>query len=138
MKKIITLGFVFTFSAMILAQNKPINLIFDVTSSNEKTHQTAIRHVNFMVQNEPDAKLDVIVYSGSLDMVLADKSSVAEEILKLSENENVTFKVCSSTMKRGNADASMILKGVTIVQNPLEQIFIRQQEGWGYIKETNN
>ncbi len=138
MKKFITLCIALTLSAIVFAQNEPMNLVFDVTSSNEKAHQTAIRHLNFMVQNEPNAKLEVVVYSGSLNMVLTDKSTVSEEILKLSENENVTFKVCSTTMKRNNADASMLLKGVDIVQNPLKQIFIRQQQGWGYIKETNN
>ena len=138
MKKFITLCIALTSSAIVFAQTQPMNLVFDVTSSNEKAHQTAIRHLNFMVQNGPDAKLEVVVYSGSLNMVLEDKSSVGEGILKLMENENVTFKVCSTTMKRGNADASMLLKGVDIVQNPLKQIFIRQQQGWGYIKETNN
>ena len=119
-------------------QSDSFNLVFDVTSSNPKAHETTIRHLNFMLENEPNSKMDIVIYSGSLDMVVDNSSTVREEILKLSKNENVTFKVCSTTMKRNNVDESMIISGVEIVKNPLREIFNRQQEGWGYIKETNN
>ncbi len=121
-----------------VVKEKPLRLVFDVTSSNVKTHQSAMRHVSAMAENFPDSQFEVVVYSGSLDMVLSDKSTVAESILKFADNDNVTFKLCATTMKRGGADKSMLIKGVDVVPNPLVQIYSRQKEGWGYIKETNN
>ncbi|MBE9488789.1 MAG: DsrE family protein [Bacteroidetes bacterium] len=137
-KKYLTLLLVFFFALNLTAQDEPIKLVFDVTSSNVKTHQSTMRHVNSMAESFPDSKFEVVVYSGSLEMVLAEKSTVADVILKFAENDNVTFKVCATTMKRGGADKSMLIKGVDVVPNPLVQIYSRQKEGWGYIKETNN
>ncbi len=121
-----------------VVKEKPLRLVFDVTSSNVKTHQSAMRHVSAMAESFPDSQFEVVVYSGALDMVMSDKSTVADAILKFADNENVTFKLCATTMKRGGADKSMLIKGVDVVPNPLVQIYSRQKEGWGYIKETNN
>jgi len=121
-----------------VVKEKPLRLIFDVTSSNVKTHQSAMRHVSAMAESFPDSQFEVVVYSGALDMVMSDKSTVEDAILKFADNDNVTFKLCATTMKRGGADKSMLIKGVDVVPNPLVQIYSRQKEGWGYIKETNN
>ncbi|MCK5401801.1 MAG: DsrE family protein [Flavobacteriaceae bacterium] len=136
-KKYLTVLLVIFFALNLTAQEDP-KLVFDVTSSNVKTHQSTMRHVSSMAKSFPDSQFEVVVYSGSLEMVLSEKSTVAEAILKFSENNNVTFKVCATTMKRGGADKSMLIKGVDVVPNPLVQIYSRQKEGWGYIKETNN
>jgi intracellular sulfur oxidation DsrE/DsrF family protein len=53
-----------------------------------------------MSQAYADAKFEVVMYSGSIDMVLKDKSSVAEDLEELAKNENITFVVCQGTMKR--------------------------------------
>lgn len=137
MKTLINLCIALLFTTITFGQN-PFNLVFDVTSSDPGAHHTTIRHLKFMATNEPDSKLDIVIYSGSIAMVLANKSEVEEDLVQLSKNENITFKVCSSTMKRHNISPSMLIKGVEIVDNPLRAIFNRQQEGWGYIKETNN
>jgi uncharacterized protein len=121
-----------------VVKEKLLSIVFDVTSSNVKTHQSAMRHVSAMAESFPDSKFEVVVYSGSLNMVLSDKSTVVDAILKFADNENVSFKLCATTMKRGGADKSMLIKGVDVVPNPLVQIYRRQKEGWGYIKETNN
>ena len=125
-------------STIVFAQEKPIKMVFDVTSSNESTHQSTMRHVSSMAKNFPNSQFEVVVYSGSLNMVLTGKSTVADDISRFANNNNVTFKVCATTMKRGGADKSMLIDGVEVVKNPLVQIYNRQQDGWGYIKETNN
>jgi intracellular sulfur oxidation DsrE/DsrF family protein len=76
------------------------------------------------------------MYSGAMDMVLKDKSSVAEEMEALAKNENVSFVICEGTMKRHNVDASQLIPGVTSVPDGILEIIKRQAEGWGYIKEA--
>ncbi len=138
MKKHFTIVLMLVATTMFFAQEKSIKMVFDVTSSNEATHQSAMRHVSSMAKNFPDSQFEVVIYSGSLNMVLVEKSTVSSDISKFANNNNVTFKVCATTMKRGGADKSMLIDGVEVVKNPLVQIYSRQQDGWGYIKETNN
>ncbi|MCH7785793.1 MAG: DsrE family protein [Bacteroidetes bacterium] len=135
MKKIVTLLLVFFLAFNLFAQENPVKIVFDVTSSDVKVHQAAIRHVKFMSQAYPDSKFAVVMYSGSIDMVLKDKSTVADDIETLAENENISFIVCQGTMKRHKIDNSQLISGVKTVPDGILEIIIKQQEGWGYIKE---
>jgi intracellular sulfur oxidation DsrE/DsrF family protein len=137
MKKLILLGAIALIS-VFPSQQEDFNLVFDITSSNPETHENTIRHINFMVDKEPGSNMDVVVYGGSLNMVLKEKSSVDEVLQRLIKNENVNFKVCHTTMKRHGVTPEMLMEGVQIVANPLKEIYKRQKQGWGYIKETNN
>lgn len=137
MKKLIL-----SFAAMFLlgnlhAQNKPVNVVFDVTSADPATHQSTMRHMKIMSTNYPDAKFEVVLYSGSVDMALKDKSSVAEEITSLAEKENVSFKVCAMTLNRKKIDKSELLSNFEVVPDGILEIVTKQSEGWGYIKESH-
>jgi len=136
MKTFINLIFVIVFSLATFAQDKPVKIVFDVTSDNVKVHGTTMRHVKAMAQAYPDSKFEVVMYSGAMDMVLKDKSSVAAEMEALAKNENVSFVICEGTMKRHNVDASQLIPGVTTVPDGILEIIKRQAEGWGYIKEA--
>ncbi len=136
MKKFVTLLLAFLFAFNLLAQEKPVKIVFDVTSGNPKVHQSTIRHVKFMSEAYPDSKFEVVMYSGSIDMVLKDKSSVAEDIETLAKDENITFVVCQGTMKRHKISGSQLIPGLKQVPDGILEIIIKQGEGWGYIKES--
>ena len=91
MKKIVTLFLAFFFALNLTAQEKPVKIVFDVTSSDAKVHQAAIRHVKFMSQAYADAQFEVVMYSGSIDMVLKDKSSVAEDLEALANIRLIAY-----------------------------------------------
>jgi len=135
MKNYITLLLAFFFALNISAQEKPVKIVFDVTSSNPKVHQAAIRHVKGMSKAYPDSQFEVVMYSGSINMVLKDKSSVAEDIEELSKNDNVTFVVCQGTMKRHKISDNQLIPGLKQVPDGILEIITKQAEGWGYIKE---
>ncbi len=84
MKKYITLLLAFFFALNLSAQEKPVKIVFDVTSGDAKVHQATIRHVKFMSQAYADAQFEVVMYSASQDMFIKDKSSVAEDLGKSS------------------------------------------------------
>lgn len=136
MKTYINLVLALIFSAITFAQDKPVKIVFDVTSDNTKVHSTTVRHVKAMSQAYPDSKFEVVMYSGAMDMVLKDKSSVAADLEELAKNENVSFVICEGTMKRYQVDASQLIPGVTTVPDGILEIIKRQAEGWGYIKEA--
>lgn len=137
MKKFIVI-ITFLFAAMGQAQDKPVKIVFDVTSSDPATHKSAMRHVKFMAEAYPDSEFELVGYSGSMDMFLAEKSSVREEMEALINNKNVSFKVCAATMKRHKATNDDLIKGVESVPDGIMEIIIKQQQGWGYIKEAHN
>ena len=125
----------FFLSLNLLAQDKPVKIVFDVTSDDAKVHQKAVRHVKMMSEAYPDSDFEIVVYSGALDMVLNDKSSVAADLGKLAQDEHVTVAVCAATMARGKAEKTDLLPGVKVVPDGILEIAQKQGEGWSYIKE---
>lgn len=119
------------------AQETPIKVVFDVTSSDVKVHESTMRHVSAMSKNYPDSKFEVVVYSGALQMVLDGKSTVQPEIEKLVENEHVKVMVCQGTLRRMDANMSQVIDGVGSVPDGILEIVSKQSQGWAYIKEAN-
>ncbi|MEO0331006.1 MAG: DsrE family protein [Bacteroidota bacterium] len=138
MKKYLILLSLFAFAAQVWAQTQPVKIVFDVTSQDEKAHQSAVRHVKMMSEAYPESEFEVVVYSGAIAMVLVDGSSVADDITQLKDNDQVSFKVCEATMKRRQIDKSHLLPGVGTVPDGILEIVTKQGEGWGYIKEAHN
>jgi intracellular sulfur oxidation DsrE/DsrF family protein len=137
MKKILII-FALLLVSIGYAQEKPVKIVFDVTSSDPATHKSAVRHVKFMSEAYPDSEFELVGYSGSLDMFLTEKSTVREEMEALINKDNVSFKVCAATMKRYEASNDDLIKGVESVPDGIMEIITKQQEGWGYIKEAHN
>jgi len=135
MKKYVMLLLALCFAFNLNAQEKPVKIVFDVTSDNVKVHESTVRHVKFMAKAYPDSKFEVVMYSGSINMVVKGKSTVAVDMEALAKNDNVTFAVCEGTMKRHKIDTSQLVSGVTTVPDGILEIIMKQAEGWGYIKE---
>jgi hypothetical protein len=125
-------------SLLAYAQNKPVKILFDVTSKDSLTHQSVLNHVKGMSSAYENSSFEVVVYGGALSMVLKDKSTVSKAIETASGNKNVAFAVCAQTMKRYNIDRSQLLPGVVVVPDAIMEIVTKQGEGWGYIKEAHH
>lgn len=123
---------------MAYGQNKPVKIVFDITSKDTLTHQAVIRHVTGMAKSYPDSKFEVIIYGGAISMVTQGKSTVAKSVQQLGANPSIAFKVCELTMKRHQVTNEQLLPGVKVVPDAILEIVNRQGEGWGYIKEAHN
>jgi uncharacterized protein len=138
MKKIAAVfALVLVVSIPAMAQNKPVKIVFDITSKDTLTHQATLRHVTGMSKAYPDSQFEVVIYGGALPMV-TNQSTIAKGIKELESNKNVSFKVCAVTMKRYNVDKTQLLPAVEVVPDAIMEIVTRQSEGWGYIKEGAN
>lgn len=136
MKKFVFFLFGLILSLAVYAQTPPVKIVFDVTSGEEGVHQSAMRHISVMANQYPDSEFEMVVYSSALDMVLKDKSSVSKELEELAKKENVTFKVCQMSLDRYKLTTSSLIPGVGTVPDGILEIIKKQQEGWGYIKES--
>jgi uncharacterized protein len=119
------------------AQTAPYNVVFDLTSKDTNDHKMVMRWLDAISKERPDAKMEVVLYGQSLDMIQKDKSVVAPAIAQLTQNKNISVKVCAAAMRRHNIDASQLLPGVGIVPDGIYEIITKQKEGWGYIKAAH-
>jgi uncharacterized protein len=122
------------FSTTSYAQPVPYNAVFDITSKDTNDHKSVIRWLTAITQEHSDAKLEVVLYGQSLDMVRNNRSVVGEVVKEFASKNNISFVVCAASMKRHNVTEKDLLPGVTIVPDGIYQIITRQKEGWGYIK----
>lgn len=128
----------FISSIEVFGQTKPVRIVFDVTSKDTLTHQSVLRHVKGMAKMYPEAMLEVVMYGGAWPMAVNGKSSTASAMEELSQNKNVSFKICGITMQRYNVQSEDLVTGVEVVPDAIIEIVTRQGEGWGYIKESHN
>jgi intracellular sulfur oxidation DsrE/DsrF family protein len=124
-------------TSVLWSQEPAVKIVFDVTSADEATHKSAIRHVKMMAEAYPKSEFELVMYSKAMNMALADKSVVAEDMSKLAKNENVSFKICAATMNRNKVEEAQLVKGVDVVPDGIMEIITKQAEGWGYIKEAH-
>ncbi len=125
-------------SAIAYGQNKPVKIVFDVTSKDTLTHQAVLRHINSMASSYPNSNFEVVVYGAAVSMFQKDKSTVSKDIGTASTKKNVSFVVCEQAMKRHNIDKSQLLPGIVMVPDGILEIVMKQGEGWGYIKEAHH
>jgi intracellular sulfur oxidation DsrE/DsrF family protein len=132
-KKIVFIALLLVFSLPLIAQ-RPYNVVFDITSKDTIDHQSVIRWIKLITESNKEAKLEVVFYGQSLEMIMKNKSVVTNEVLQLAQNSNVQFKVCEVAMKHWKIDKSQMLPGVLTVPDGIYEIITKQGEGWGYIK----
>lgn len=119
------------------AQQKPYNIVFDLTTSDTSTHQRLIRWINGILTSHPDARIEVVFYGKALDMIVKGKSAVAGDVIRLGTGKMVTFAACEHAMQVFNISKNQLLDGVTTVPDALYELITKQAEGYGYIKVTN-
>ncbi|WP_424003699.1 hypothetical protein [Maribacter sp. IgM3_T14_3] len=135
MKKLIQLALALFITNIAFAQEKPIKVVFDVTSGNTDVHKSAARHLRLMSETYPDSEFELVVYSSAYTMVDNKSSAAGETLREIVKNKNVSIVVCQNTMKRNDKSKEDLIPGVTTVPDGIFEIVSKQQLGWGYIKE---
>ena len=133
MKKILLLAVVLSSSFFAIAQ-KDYKVVFDLTSKDSNDQRAAIRWLNEVSKAEPTAQMEVVMYGQGLDLVTKGKSAVADDVIRLAQNNNIAFKVCQVAMKAHNLTTNDLLPGVQTVPDGLYEVISKQRLGWGYIK----
>ncbi|PHN05750.1 DsrE family protein [Flavilitoribacter nigricans] len=138
MKNYLITGIFLITCTLMQAQSQPIKVVFDLTSGNESTQESALRHLKLMSESYPDSEFELVVYGKALNMVLQEESTLAENIRFFEDRERISIKVCEVTMKRHGIEKTQLLTGVESVPDAIMEIVSKQAAGWGYIKEAHN
>ncbi|MCW3105905.1 MAG: hypothetical protein JWQ09_411 [Segetibacter sp.] len=137
MKKLLFILPMLLLYSSFLAAQANYKVVFDVTSKDTADHRMAIRWANEVLKAESTAKVELVFFGQSLDMVVKDKSTVSDAITKLTANKNASFKVCQVAMKAHNIEMSQLVAGVETVPDGIYEIISKQRDGWGYIKVSH-
>jgi intracellular sulfur oxidation DsrE/DsrF family protein len=116
------------------AQKVPYNVVFDVTGKDSVVQRSVIRWVNEISNSDPDAMIEVVMYGHGLDLVTKNKSAFSDDVTRLAQNKNISFKVCAIAMKNNNINPDQLLQNVSTVPDGIYEIISKQAKGWGYIK----
>ncbi|MEO6405433.1 MAG: DsrE family protein [Ferruginibacter sp.] len=132
------LSLIFAFLTMlalnVCAQQTDYKVVFDMSTRDSLSQLAVIREVQLIKDNNPAAKIEVVVYGQGINLVLKEKTKQAETISKLAADPNITFKVCAFTMQRFQVDETKLVPGVTVVPDGIYEIISKERAGWGYIK----
>ncbi len=120
--------------SLVGAAQKDYKVVFDLTSGDTLSQQTAIRWVNEIIKAEPTAQVEVVMFGKGLPLAVKDRSAVSTDVMSLATNKNVAFKVCAVAMANQKIDKGQLITGVQIVPDGIYEIVSKQKEGWGYIK----
>jgi len=137
MRKLNLFTIILLFSTQFAFAQKDYKVVFDLTSGDTLSQQTAIRWVNEIVKAEPTAQVEVVMFGKGLPLAVKDKSAVATDVTTLATNKNVAFKVCAVAMANQKIDKAQLLPGVQTVPDGIYEIVSKQQQGWGYIKVSH-
>ena len=126
----------FCTTTQVIAQTNDYKIVFDITSKDTNVDKAVIKWCSEIIKADPAAKLEVVYYGQSLEMITQGKSVSAADVTRLATGKNVSFKVCSTAMQRWNIEKSQLLPGVIIVPDGIYEILLKQREGYGYIKAS--
>jgi len=134
MKKLFLLAPVLFFCSFALRAQKDYKVVFDLTSGDSLSQQTAIRWATEVSNADPDAQVEIVMFGKGLPLAVKDRSAVADAVTSLATKKNVSFKVCAIAMANQKINKDQLLPGVQTVPDGIYEIMSKQRQGWGYIK----
>ncbi|PWT70904.1 MAG: hypothetical protein C5B59_19165 [Bacteroidetes bacterium] len=136
-KSIIPLFLLLFVSGFLFAQKTDYRVVFDLTSKDSVDQHAVIRWINEIMENHPEAQVEVVMFAQGTALAVKGKSLVSDAVTKFAENKNVSFKICSIAMKNQHIDQSQLVTGVQQVPDGIYEIISKQRDGWGYIKASH-
>ena len=134
MKKSIFITAVFIIATQVSFAQKDYKVVFDLTSGDTLSQQTALRWMNEVVKAEPTSQVELVMFGKGLPFAINGKSAVADGIAQLVAHKNVNIYVCAVAMANQHVDKSQLLPGIQTVPDGIYEIISKQRQGWGYIK----
>jgi uncharacterized protein len=147
LKTFVLIALSFTLSFSLFAQEgkvvqKPANnamiapahrIVFQVTTGDTLAHKQLMKQLGNIQTVAPGTQLEVVCHGPGLEMLLSDKSIVADKISKLSKT-GVVFNACEFSMKERKVEKTQMLPEAAYVPAGILEIVTRQEQGWSYIK----
>ena len=108
-------------------------IVFQLATGDSMAHKQLMKQLANIVNVAPGTQLEAVCHGPGLDMLIAEKTTVADKIKKLKES-GVVFNACEYSMKDRKIEKSQMIAESSYVPYALLHIASRQEQGWSYIK----
>lgn len=113
---------------------KPYKVVFDLTTDDPQDQGAVVRWIREVAAVNPDNEMEVVMYGRGPSMVVAGRSTLADDVKQAIARPRVSFRVCEIAMQNQKIEKSQLLPNVGTVPDGIGEIVAKQREGWGYIK----
>lgn len=108
-------------------------IVMQLVSGDTLVHKGLMRQLRNMLEAAPTMKLEVVCHGPGMDLLMSDRSMVADKVKQFSER-GIVFLACENTIAERKLDRSKIVPEAGFVKAGIIHIVERQEEGWSYIK----
>ncbi len=108
-------------------------IVFQLTTSDTMAHKQLMKQLANIKNVTPGTQLEVVCHGPGLDMLIAEKTIVADKIKSLRE-AGIAFQACEFSMKDRKIEKSQMVPDASYVPYAIIHLATRQEQGWSYIK----
>lgn len=108
-------------------------IAMQLVSGDTLVHKGLMRQLRNMLEAAPTMQLEVVCHGPGMDLLMSDRSIVADKVKHFSER-GIVFLACENTITERKLDRTLILPEAGYVKAGIIHIVERQEDGWSYIK----
>lgn len=126
-----------------LATDRDVKAIYHISTADAEKIRGALDEMEILLgiyaKSGRTLHLEIIANAEGLSLLRADTSTVGGRVHALQRNyASIKFLACGKTMENLQLGRNMrnvpLLPGVSVVPSALDQIILRLQDGWSYIR----
>jgi len=112
---------------------KKHKIVMQFSDSDSLSQASVVGQVKNIRAAWPNAQVEVVCHGPGLDLLIAAKSKVNNQVAEWS-GKGVVFAACNNTMKRRNIKSEDLLPSIIVVPSAIIELTLKQEKGWAYIK----
>lgn len=112
---------------------KKHKIVMQFSDSDSLSQASVVGQVKNIRAAWPNAQVEVVCHGPGLDLLIAAKSKVNNQVAEWS-GKGVVFAACNNTMKRRNIKSEDLLLSIIVVPSAIIELTLKQEKGWAYIK----
>lgn len=126
-----------------LTDARDVKAIYHISTANSEKIRGALDDMEILLgvyaKSGRTLHLEIIANAEGLNLLRADTSPARERVQAMQQTyKNLKFLACGKTIERLQIEKNMrnvqLLPGVTVVPSALDQVILRLEDGWSYIR----
>lgn len=114
--------------------NQKHRVVFQMNSNDPESQKALVNNIqNVKKAWGSNVAIEVIALGPGIELVMTEKSAAAQDVTKMIKT-GVIFVACENTMAKKNISKADLIENVGTVPSGIEEIIIKQEQGWSYIK----
>lgn len=115
------------------SNSEPYKIIFQMVSGDTLAHKAFMKQLNNILSTDPRTEIAVVCHGPGLDMLVEERSTVADKIRHFTER-GVVFNACEFSMSERKVEKSQMIPVISYVKAGILAVVEKQRQGWYYIK----